>query len=339
MGGGIEQPRYVIAASVIESTSPLGFGKLWSMTTDMDEAWATQMLERLQRGTQEARRRRDELADAVDELATGFTMLGKEPWKFVQDSAAFRDNEAPDVALGERTESVANILRYESAVNIRSAADQLRGFAVLLRAEASLMGAVSVSRGVFEACLWAAGLIDPTISTDERLKRALTRRLARLSAGIRLQDMLGGEVSDNDRDDEDDQHGSNRNPAEDAEAIEAYANARGWPVKTGRRAKEITALSIDWLAENLEQRLGIESYTWTSGSSMSHCEHAADTASWIELSQDFDIAPAWLIRLWSSGVWAGPRLFLATLAVYTGTASLSREYERLERLFEIPGSS
>ena len=152
--------------------------------------------------------------------------------------------------------------------------------------------------------------------------------------------MLGGEVSDNDRDDEDDQHGSNRNPAEDAEAISIYANARGWPVKQGAARKEITALSIDWLAENLEQRLGIESYTWTSGSSMSQSPAcAADTASWIELSQDFYIAPAWLIRLWSSGVWAGPRLFLATLAVYTGTASLSREYERLERLFEIPGSS
>lgn len=201
------------------------------------------------------------------------------------------------------------------------------------------MGAVSVSRGVFEACLWATALIDPTITTDERLQRALTRRLARLSAGIRLQNLLGGDVSNADRvvdeddDDDDDQHGNNRNPAEDIDDIVAYAKARGWPVRKGRRAREITPLTIDWLTENLERRVGVESYAWTSGSSMSHGEHAADTASWIELSQEFGTAPAWLIRLWSTGAWAGPRLFLATLAAYTGKVSLGREYQRFERTF------
>lgn len=301
------------------------------------DAWAIQIVERLNRGTQEANQRRDELAAAVDELAAGFTKLGISPWKYTRKSDAGRDAEAPDVTLGERTESVAKILRYESAVNIRSTADQLRGFAVLLRAETSLMGAVSVSRGVFEACLWAAALIDPTITTDERLQRALTRRLARLSAGIRLQNLLGGVVSDADQvaDEDDDQHGSNRNPAEDIDDIVAYAKARGWSVKKGRRAQEITTLSIDWLTENLERRVGIESYAWTSGSSMSHGEHAADTASWVELSQEFSIAPAWLIRLWSTGAWAGPRLFLETLAAYTGKVSLGREYQRFERAFGV----
>ncbi|MGV9427419.1 hypothetical protein ACWDO7_24415 [Streptomyces sp. NPDC003656] len=86
--------------------------------------------------------------------------------------------------------------RWKSSNNILGAADQHRGFAVLLRAEASLMGAVSVARGIFEACLWATAVIDPTITTDERLQRALTRRLARLSAGIRLKDMLGDGVTD-----------------------------------------------------------------------------------------------------------------------------------------------
>lgn len=307
------------------------------MTEDMDDAWAMQMIEQLNRGTQEARQRRDELAAAVDELATGFTTLGMKPWKFTRNSDAHRDAEAADVALGERAKNLVEILRYESAVNIRSAADQLRGFAVLLRAEASLMGAVAVSRGVFEACLWAAAVIDPTIRTDERLQRALTRRLARLSAGIRLHDLLGGGISDAGRvageDEDDDQHGSNRNPAEDIDDIVAYAMARGWPVRRGRRAQEITPLSIDWLTENLERRVGIESYAWTSGSSMSHGEHAADTASWIELSQDFGVAPAWLIRVWSTGVWAGPRLFLATHAAYTGKVSLDREYQRFESAF------
>jgi hypothetical protein len=66
---------------------------------------------------------------------------------------------------------------------------------------------------------------------------------------------------------------------------------------------------------------------------MAHGEHAPDTASWIELSQDFGIAPAWLIRLWSTSVCAGPRLFLKTLAAYNGKIGLDREYQRFERTF------
>ncbi|MFE4654745.1 hypothetical protein [Streptomyces sp. NPDC056707] len=303
-----------------------------------DEAWAMEMLGRINRGAQEAHERRDALAVAVDEIAKGFTQLGLKPWTLKQTSPAREDMMAPDVLLGGRAEPVAKILRYEAAVNILSAADQLRGFAVLLRAEASLMGAVSVARGIFEACLWATAVIDPTITTDGRLQRALTRRLARLSAGIRLRDMLGDGVTDADQvidndDQVDDEHGSNRDPATDIADIESYAKGRGWPVKKRPRAIEITPLSIDWLSENLERRIGIEGYAWTSGSSMAHGEHAADTASWVELSQDLGTAPAWLIRLWSTGAWAGPRLFLTTLAGYTGTLSLQREYQRFEKLF------
>lgn len=304
-----------------------------------DEAWAMEMIERLHRGSQEAQQRRDELAAVIDELADGFTQLGMKPWKSARKSASRADAAAPDVVLGDRTESVAKILRYESAVNILSAADQLRGFAVLLRSEASLMGAVSVARGVFEACLWATSVIDPTITTDERLQRALTRRLARLSAGIRLAAMLGGDVTDadlvieDDDEQDDDDHGTRRDPASDIDDIVAYAKSRGWPVKKGRRACEITPLSIDWLTENLERGIGIENYAWTSGSSMAHGEHAADTVSWVELSQDIGKAPAWLIRMWSTGVWAGPRLFLATFESYTGRTSLGREYQRFEKLF------
>lgn len=233
------------------------------------------------------------------------------------------------------------ILKYESAVNILSAADQLRGFAVLLRAEASLMGAVSVSRGIFEACLWATAVIDPTITTEERLQRALARRLARLSAAVRLKDLLGEDVTDSDHaanDEDDDAHGSSRDPARDIDDIVTYAKSQGWTVKKRRRAYEINRpLTIDWLVENLERRIGLEGYAWTSGSSMAHGEHAADTASWVELSQDIGSAPAWLIRLWSTGAWAGPRLFLATLAQYTGKVSLGHEYKRFERAFWIVG--
>ncbi|WP_430379397.1 hypothetical protein [Streptomyces sp. B1-3] len=302
------------------------------------EAWAMEMLGRIHRGAQEARERRDALAAAVDEMARGFTQLGLKPWRLEQTSPAREDMMAPDVLLGGRAEPVAKILRYEAAVNIRSAADQLRGFAVLLRAEASLMGAVSVARGIYEACLWATAVIDPTITTEGRLQRALTRRLARLSAGVRLRDMLGDGVTDADQviDNDghvEDEHGSNRDPATDIADIESYAKGRGWPVTKRPRATEITRLSIDWLSENLERRIGIEGYAWTSGSSMAHGEHAADTASWVELSQDLGTAPAWLIQLWSTGAWAGPRLFLATLAGYTGVSSLRAEYQRFEKLF------
>lgn len=66
---------------------------------------------------------------------------------------------------------------------------------------------------------------------------------------------------------------------------------------------------------------------------MAHAEHPADTASWVELCQDRGSAPAWLMRLSSTGAWAGPRLFLATLAQYTGKVSLGSEYKRFERAF------
>ncbi|MFD8476357.1 hypothetical protein ACFV2E_30625 [Streptomyces globisporus] len=302
--------------------------------TTRDEAWALDMLAKIHRGAQEAKVRRDMLAAAVDEMADGFTHLGLKPWKGGPGSPLRQDMKAPPVLLGDRTEPVAEVLRYEAQVNIRSAADQLRGFAVLLRAEASLMGPVSVARGIFESCLWATAVIDPTISTDERLRRALTRRLARLSAGIRLQDLLGGTdqfVADDV--DTDDPHGANRDPAKDIEDIKAYATDRGWKVGNGRRTPELTRLSVDWLTENLERRIGIEKYAWTSGSSMAHGEHAADTALWVEMSQDIGTAPAWLIQHWSNGAWAGPRLFLAALADYTGKDHLRREYQRFEKLF------
>ncbi|MBQ0855556.1 hypothetical protein J8N05_46175 [Streptomyces sp. BH-SS-21] len=307
-------------------------------TSKSDETWAMEILDQLNRSTREAHERRDALAATVDQIAAGFTQLGLKPWKMKRKSPARVDTNAPDVLLGDRAEPVATILRYESAVNILSAADQLRGFAVLLRAEASLMGAVSVARGIFEACLWATAVIDPTISADERLQRALTRRLARLSAGIRLKNMLNSGVADADQSTEndgdvEDKHGTNRDPAKDIDDIVSYARTRGWSVKKKPRAFEITSLSIDWLSENLEHRIGIEGYAWTSGSSMAHGEHAADTVSWIELSQDISTAPAWLIQLWSTGAWAGPRLFLATHAKYTGRVTLDHEYRRFEESF------
>jgi hypothetical protein len=61
-----------------------------------------------------------------------------------------------------------------------------------------------------------------------------------------LRDFLGGDVRDPGRvvdEDGEDRHGSNRNPSEDIDDIAAYATARGWPLRRGRRAREITPLS------------------------------------------------------------------------------------------------
>lgn len=300
------------------------------------------MVERIARGAQEARDRRDRLADTTEVLGKGIAAQAGANWRSRPGSQCRADQRAPLVALGARTEEHLRIIRYEAQVNLRSVADQLDGFAVLLRAERSLMGAASVARGVFEASLWAAALLDPTLTPDGRLQRALNRRLARLEAGLRLHDQLTGgrpAVDDSqgavlESEDEDEEHGTGRDPHQDIADIVGYARDRGWRVKRGQRAWEIEGrLSIDWLTENLEQRIGLEGYAWTSGSSMAHGEHAADTASWMELAVDTEIAPAWLMRLWSTGVWAGPRLLLTTYAKYTDRSALVREFKRFNAAF------
>lgn len=311
------------------------------------------MVERIARGAQEARDRRNQLAEATEALGRGIAAHAGANWRDRRGTQCRADQRAPVVALGARTEAQFRIIRYEAQVNLRSVADQLDGFAVLLRAERSLMGAVSVARGVFEASLWAAALLDPTLTPDGRLQRALSRRLARLEAGIRLDAQLTGgrpAVDDSqgtgpepeDGDDDYDEHGKGRDPRQDIAEVVAYARGRGWKVKKGQRAWEIEGrLSIDWLTENLEQRIGLEGYAWTGGSSMAHGEHAAGTASWMELAVDTKVAPAWLMRLWSTGVWAGPRLLLTTYAKYTDRPVLVPEFKRFNDAFwgvEIKGN-
>lgn len=44
-------------------------------------------------------------------------------------------------------------------------------------------------------------------------------------------------------------------------------------------------------------------------------------------------APGWMVRLHSTGSWAGPRLLLATFAAYTGRNHLLAEFQEMARLF------
>lgn len=309
------------------------------MTNDGSDAWARQMLAQIQEGAARAKERRDRLAMRVDGLAAGFSRLGANKWEPRLGTPAQRDREAEHLRLGSRCEPVLDVLRYETTINILSAADQLRGFSVLLRAEASLMGAVIVARGVFEACLWAAAIVDPTVSTETRVQRALTRRLARLAAGIRLSRLLetaGGDSSATEvpAGAEDDHHGSARDPHVDIEDVLQLARECDWKIVKAQRAPSIgTQLSVDWLTEHLEHSIGIEKYTWASGSSMAHGEHAADAAAWVEMSNELGRAPAWLMQLWSTGVWAGPRLLLASLEKYMGRTELADEFALFESAF------
>jgi hypothetical protein len=66
---------------------------------------------------------------------------------------------------------------------------------------------------------------------------------------------------------------------------------------------------------------------------MAHGEHAADAADWMKLSQDIGSAPSWLILLWSTGAWAGPRLLLATVSDCTGFTTMATEYRRFASVF------
>lgn len=152
------------------------------------------------------------------------------------------------------------------------------------RAGVSLSGGVGFSHGLRRSA--ASGR-----ASRSWVKAARISQVQRSAAsGLRifgLNNMLGGGITEREpstNDDSGDEHGSNRDPAQDIDDIVAYAKSRGWPVKPGQRAPAIAnRLSIDWLSENLERRIGVEGYAWTSGSSMSHGEHAADTASWIEV--------------------------------------------------------
>lgn len=306
--------------------------------TDEAGAWTEQkiveMFARVQEGKRYQRERRERVAETVETMADGIGKLGaSEKWESTAARSAARlDQRALAVNLDDRVMPVVQLLREEAAVNILSAADQLRGFATLLRAETSLMGAVSVARGVFEACLWAAAVLDPAVDSDTRVQRALTRRLARIRAGMRLTQVLN-DVGEKREPTVAPDH-EEVLPERQIEHIKEYAESRGWAFKKGRRAPYIEdQLSIDWLAENLEGRIGLEQYAWTTGSSMAHGEHAADTAGWMKLSQDIGSAPSWLILLWSTGAWAGPRLLLATVSDYTGFTTMAEEYRRFASIF------
>jgi hypothetical protein len=298
---------------------------------------AADWMDQLQRGVQAAAQRRDEWAASLDVLASGLAALSdSDEWKVRRRSAAAKDRDADDVVIGGRTEPFAGMLRYEACLNIRSVADHMQGLAVLVRAERSVLGSAAIARGMFEAAVWGAALLDSSVDQRERLRRLLMRRAARLMAVMREAEMMqasGAEAEAVTR--EVDEHGSHLDPAEEVDAIEAAATALGWKVKRRYRTLELDdRLTVDDLVPTLGKAIGVEEYVWRTGSAMFHGEHSPMTAAWGEIVQTMDgFAPAWLIQHNCMGSWAGPRVLLATFESYTGRTHLGQEFVAMSEAF------
>lgn len=301
----------------------------------------------LKAGALKAKISRLEWSLATEALATGLLGLCTSPydWRVGRRSVAAEDARAPSVPIGQRTERLADLIRYEAAVNIRIAADHMQGFSALLSAERSVLGAATLARGIFEACTWASAVIDPSVTQRERLRRIIMRRIVRLMAGMRETQMLAASNPDGVSlataavqavENEADEHGTHLDPATEVEDLVTLAQQMGWKIRRRQRSIELDEpLSIDWLVKNLGQRAGVEQYVWGNGSALAHGEHTPLTVFLSELVQDTmeGRAPGWVTRLHATGSWAGPRLLLATFAEYTGHNQLLNEFREMDRHF------
>ena len=320
------------------------YSELVAVLVEKHDSETVQLFLKLQVSVLEAKIARLKWATSLDSLSLGLVGLSTSPydWKARRGSTAATDVASPPVPIGGRVEPFADLLRYETAMNMRNAADQMQGLSALLLAQRSVIGSASLARGIFEASTWAAALIDPTVSQRERLRRLIMRRIARLMASIREGELLaasnpGGsahaaatvEVME-------DEHGSHLDPAQEIEDLVELAEGVGWKIQRRKRSIELDeALSIDWLVKNLGQRMGVEEYVWGNGSALTHGEHSALTASLVALVQDtMEMSvPGWITRFHATGSWAGPRLLLSTFAKYTGRNHLLAEFQEMDRTF------
>lgn len=297
------------------------------MSTEDPDPEILALVLKVEQEAREAGERRDTLAAAIEVIAEQFAVLAerRDVWPVADDSPASFDNRIALIPVGNGDESLSEVIRSEITINLLAATDQLRGLSVLIRAERSMIGAGVLARGVFESSVWAAALMDPAIDPVDRLKRALTRRVARLSAGIRIDGFLG----------DDPVRSQNTDAAQQQiEKIVLLAEALGWKVTRRKRGIEFDEpLTVNWLIENLNTTMGLEGYSWTTGSALAHGEHAAQTASAVAMFQGAGFVPAWRIRFESTGAWAGVRLLLATFARYTGHVTLLDEFKAFEIAF------
>lgn len=283
--------------------------------------WGPDMLDQLETSGNRMAQRRAAFVLQCECLAEGLRSVSAAEWPAVGGTAHADDIAATSIRIAGVEESVAELIRYEVGVHLRSAADHLRGFASLIEAQSSFLGGVTVGRGYFEACVWTAGLVDDQLTADQRAQRGLTRRLARLSATSRVRNQqanLFNNVSTGQPGEED--------PAAATQSILDYAAERQWKVIPGRFAPAIgTKLSIEGLIKEMPGDRGkAGTYSWTKGSSVNHVEHSADVMTWLDLFVDIGNKnpPGWLTVLHSPGVLIGTILMLDSFGRYLGRTVL-----------------
>ena len=266
-------------------------------------AWAEDFLDRLEENGRIADQVRALLVQSARLVAETFTNLAKsDDWPELDGQAYKADVSTP---LDDRYGSVGTLVRDEARLDLHTVADTLRGYAALIEAQASFVGAVACGRAVYESSVWAASVLDTGLTPDGRAQRALTRRLGRLHASLRHVTLLDPEAE------------ADGTAQEEIDHILALATTKDWPILQGRYAPSVgTRLSVDKLAPTLPGAVGAEAYAWGAASSLIHGEQPDLAQSWITFS--FERVPAWLTGIWTPGVIFGTRIALASGSQYLG---------------------
>lgn len=266
-------------------------------------AWAEDFLDRLEANGRIADEVRRLLVQSARLVVHEFnTLAGDDGWPQLPMTPYADDRETP---LDDRYGTVADLVRDEARLDLHTVADTLRGYAALIETQSSFVGAVACGRAVYESSIWAASVLDPSLTPEERAGRALTRRLARLHATQRHTTLLDPKAEPDVA------------AAEEIKHILGLAETRGWTIIKGKYAPSIgTRLSVDHLAPTLPGALGAEGYAWGSASALIHGEQPTLAQSWISFS--FDRIPAWLTGMWTPSVPFGTRIALMTASEYLG---------------------
>lgn len=278
------------------------------------------MIDRLDESGKRVDAARNELVAVCDLTSQALHESTQASWIGAAGSAREADTASGPVGLEDL--SVADLVYEEVSVQVRVMNDLLRGYSGLLMTQRSLLGAVSIARGIFEASMWAAWILDAHASPALRTQRALNRTMARHTTTIANPFWASDEAI---------------GQAEAAlEAILALGEARGWPSTQPKKrslppyfgAKKPTATDL------ARSHLGDPDagpLFWHHPSAISHGEHSADVSGWLEMNVDHNMAPSWLTGIYTQGVGLGLYAFGRDLSEYLGRTTLWPETVMLVR--------
>lgn len=253
---------------------------------------------------------RHALSLAAKILSQGIFALSVDSWPESKNSPYTQDLS---ISVDLNLDVVGVLVHREATLDLAAAADALRGWTALIHTQSSFVGAVALARSVYESCVLAAAVTDSTLTPEQRAQRALTRRLARLHATIRLNESVN--------------LSTDPTVTEEIAQILVAARDKKWPVRQGQRQVEYLGerFSVDGLT-----RVGIgtpelAAHAWNASSALIHGEHPVDAHSSIRF--DWDQVPSYLPALWSSGVPAGTEHVLKTISSYIDFDVLHNEWE------------